>query len=238
MKKLSLVLSAIFALGGLMQLHAQTAEEILAKHIEAVGGKDKLAGVKTVKIDNKMEIMGGESPSSSVLLNGKAYKNEAEFNGQKMVSVVTDKGGWAINPMGGSGSPEAMPEDQAKLVRDQIYYHPLFDYAARGGKVSLAGKEKVGTADAFKIVLTTEAGITNYFIDPTSYLLVQSTRTASMMGQEMEITTSFSDYRKTDYGILVPYTTEMSFGGQFSMITKVQKVEINQPVDESIFQMK
>lgn len=238
MKKLSLVLSAIFVLGGLMQLHAQTAEEILAKHIEAMGGKDKLAGLKTVKIENKMEIMGGESASSSVLLNGKAFKSEAEFNGQKMVSVVTDKGGWAINPMGGSGSPEAMPEDQAKLVSDQIYFHPLSDYASRGGKVALAGKEKVGTADAYKIVLTTEAGNTSYFIDANTYILLQTARTANLMGQEMEVTTSFSDYRKTDYGILVPYVTEMSFGGQFSMTTKVQKVEINQPVDESIFQMK
>lgn len=238
MKKLSLVLSAIFALTGVMQVKAQTAEEILAKHIEAVGGKEKLTGLKSVKIENKMEIMGGESSSSSVLLNGKAFKTEAEFNGQKMVSVVTDKGGWAINPMGGSGAPEAMPEDQVKLVQDQIHYHPLFDYASRGGKVALAGKEKVGSADAYKIVLTNEAGSTNYFIDPATYMLLQTSRTASMMGQEMEVITSYSDYRKTDYGLMVPYTTEMSFGGQFSMTTKVQKVEINQPVDEAIFQMK
>ncbi len=238
MKKLSLVLSAIFVLTGIMQLKAQTAEEILAKHIEAMGGKDKLAGLKTVKIENKMEIMGGESSASTTILNGKAYKTEAEFNGQKMVSVITDKGGWAINPMGGSGSPEPMPEDQAKLVKDQIYYHPLFDYATRGGKVALAGKEKVGSADAFKIVLTNDAGSTNYFIDPTSYMLVQSSKTASMMGQEMEVITSFSDYRKSDYGLMIPYTTEMSFGGQFSMTTKVQKIEINQPIDEAVFQMK
>jgi len=36
----------------------------------------------------------------------------------------------------------------------------------------------------------------------------------------------------------VPRTIDIDFGGQFSLTTKIQKVDVNQPVDAAIFEMK
>ena len=57
------------------------------------------------------------------------------------------------------------------------------------------------------------------------------------MGQQVEITISYSDYKKTDYGFAIPYTTQLDFGSMFSMAIATKKVEINTPVDPKIFDM-
>jgi hypothetical protein len=59
------------------------------------------------------------------------------------------------------------------------------------------------------------------------------------MGRQMvNVTTSFSDFKKSDYGWVVPQTTQVNFGDQFSMTAKVKKMEINVPVDAAVFEMK
>ena len=58
-----------------------------------------------------------------------------------------------------------------------------------------------------------------------------------MMGQEVEMKVKYSDYKKTDYGYVLPYTFVMSFGDQFSLTVRVKKVDFNKPVDVSIFDM-
>ena len=35
---------------------AQTADEVISKHLEAIGGKDKIKSVTSVKLDNTMTV--------------------------------------------------------------------------------------------------------------------------------------------------------------------------------------
>ena len=51
-------------------LHAQTADEVVAKHLAAIGGKDKLSGINSVVMTSTMQVMGNEAPSTTVILNG------------------------------------------------------------------------------------------------------------------------------------------------------------------------
>lgn len=231
-----LLLTVLFSVAS---IHAQTADEIIAKHIEAIGGKGKLSGITSVRMENTMQVMGNDMPSTTVIVNGKGLRNESEFNGQKIVQVYTDKGGWALNPMAGATEPQALTEEQYKAGKDQIYVIPFLNYAARGDKAELVGQEKVGTVNAHKVKLTgKDSTVTMYFFDPTTYYILQTVRTGEMMGQQLDITTSYSDYKKTDFGWVVPQAMEVSFGGQFSMTAKVNKVEVNPTVDAAVFEMK
>ena len=234
MKRLLLSLTALLSIA---MANAQTADEIISKHIDAMGGKENLSKITSVYVESGTEVMGSENPTKTTILYGKGYRSESNFNGQQLVNVVTDKGGWAINPFAGSPDPAAMPDEQYKSGEDQIYIDPLLNYAAKGGKVELLGKEKVGSVDAYKLKYTNKdkAEIT-YYIDPATYYIIQAVRKGNAMGQEVTINVSFSDYKKNEAGFYMPYTMNIDMG-QFAMKINTKKVEVNKPVDTSIFEM-
>jgi hypothetical protein len=233
LKNLFLPVVAIVMAAG--NMFAQTADEIIAKHVDAIGGKDKISQIKSLYMETTSQIMGNEAPGTTTILNGKGCKSEFDFNGSKITQCFTDKGGWSVNPMAGSSDAQAMPEDQYKSGKSQMNIGgDLFNYATKGFKAELLGKE----ADGYKIKLTgTDSSETTYYIDPSTYYIKKAMKKGEMMGQEVEVTSTYSDYRKTDYGFVVPYGIEVDFGGNFSFTSVVKKVEINKDIDPAIFAM-
>lgn len=220
-------------------LQAQTADEIISKHLSAIGGKEKISQIKSLYMEGAVDIMGNEAPMTSYILNGKGYKSEMEFNGQKIVNAMNEKGGWMINPMMGSSAPQPLPEEQFKSGKDQMVVGgALLDYQAKGSKAELLGKEKVANADVYKIKLTSKDNdASTYFIDANTFYLVKFIKVASMAGQEAEVETSFSDHKKTDYGFVMPYKTEVTLPQGFSLAINFKKVEVNKEMDPKIFEM-
>src|SRR5206468_12941955 len=102
-------------------LHAQTADKVINKHINAMGGKDKLSKLKSIHMDMSMQMMGNDLPASVTIVEGKGYRSESEVQGQKIIQVITDTGGWMINPMMGATTPQSLPAEQAKPAESQLY---------------------------------------------------------------------------------------------------------------------
>jgi hypothetical protein len=237
MKAIKLGLLAITATLAVTTSQAQNVDEVINKHLEAMGGKQKLGDIKSVYIESTIEVMGNEAPSTTTILNGKGYKSEIDFGGQKIVQCFTDTSGWGINPMAGQTTAEPMPKEQVDAAQDQLYIAgPLFDYAAKGNKVELAGKEKVGNVDAYKVNVTSKNNTqSTFYIDPSTYYVLKEIRKMNVPGQgDVEISMVFSNYQKTDYGNVMPYKTEMTLPG-FTLTTTTKKVDVNKPVDENIF---
>jgi hypothetical protein len=211
-----------------------TADEVVAKHIEAIGGKAAISQVKSVTIESSTSVMGNDAPTVTTVVDGVGYKNETDFNGTKIVQCYNDKGGWMVNPMAGAADPQPMPDDQYNQGKGQIYVGgPLYDYAAKGSKVELMGKD----GNAYKIKLTSkENSETTFLIDGTSYMVTTVQGKAKMQDQDVDITTKFSDYRKTDAGYMIPYAIDIDLG-QFQLSVAVKKVELNKTIDPAVFQM-
>jgi hypothetical protein len=230
--KLSLFVLAVFA--GSLSLHAQSAEEIVAKSIDAVGGASVLQSVKSEVMESNISVMGNDAPSTTTILSGKGWKSETDFNGSKIITCVTDKGGWTVNPFMGATSPTALPDEQYKAQKGQIYIGgALYNYASNGSKIELQGTD---SAD-YKIKLTTAEGVgIMYYISKKTYYVDKYVLNVNVQGQDMEITFSLSDYRKTDNGLVVPWAIEQ-VSPQYTLDITHKKVTINPPVDESVFAM-
>lgn len=219
-------------------VQAQTVDEIINKNIEARGGKDKINSIQTISLESSVEVMGNDATSSTYIVNGKGYKNTLNFNGQQIIQCVTDKGAWSLNPLMGQTKPTALSGDQAKAAQSQLdIAGPLMDYAAKGNKVELAGKENVNNAAAYKLKVTTKDNMQlMLYIDSVSYNLVKLTSDMNIGGQQVETTIGFSDYRKTDNGFVFAYAQQLILP-QVTLNITHSKVDINKPIDPSVFDM-
>ncbi|SFE71341.1 LolA family protein [Spirosoma endophyticum] len=213
--------------------YAQTVDEIVDKHVTAMGGLDKLKGVTSLVTERSLSVQGMEIPTKTTILVGKAMRTESSVMGNSMIQVVDGTTGWMIRPamMQGTGEPEEMPADQLKQQMGQLDpFGALVNYKDKGNKVELVGKEKVDKADAYHLKVTTKDGqVMDEYIDATTNLVSKVKTT--MNGQEGEI--SFSDYKAVD-GIPFANTLDISSPqGALTMVTT--KITVNPKVDETIF---
>ena len=238
MKSLRVALLASSMLAAVF-VQAQTVDEIISKHVEAIGGKDVVNAAKSLYVEYDMDAMGNQAAGSFSIIDGKGYRNDMDFGGQKIVEVSTPTGGWSLNPMMGQASPTAMPAEQAKFGKFRIWVSgPLNDYAARGYKAELLGKENVGSVSAHKIKLTTSEGAAmTFFIDPTSYHIIKAISTVDFNGQSAEITYAYSNFEKSASGLIMPKSTEISFPG-FTVTLTNKKTEVNKEIDARVFDMQ
>jgi len=229
--KFFLVLLTAVSLG--FTAKAQTADDIIGKYVDAIGGKDKLAQIKSVYTEATVNVMGTDNPASTTMLVGKGYRSEAEINGSKIVQCYTDKGGWSINPFAGGTDAAPMPDDQYQAGKDAIWVGgALLNYKANGYTAELQPKD----GNNYPIKITAGKQVTTYFIDATTYLLTKVTSTANMQGQDTNVTTTYSNFTKTDFGYLAAYKIDVDLG-QIQLSYTVKSITVNKDVDPKIFDM-
>lgn len=235
MKLQKTLVAAFVALSLSATSFAQTADEIIAKHLAARGGADKMAAVKTLVVDNSMAVQGMDIPMVTTSVVGKGQRMELTVMGNAMVTVTTPGAGWMIQPamMGGSGSPEDMPADQTKEISadDLNPFAPLANYKTSGTAIELVGTEKVNGKDAYNLKISKGGKSSNVYIDVATSMMVK-TKGPGMGGAEQEIV--MADFKAVD-GIMFPFTmtTASPMGGD--MTITCNKVLINTPIDDKVF---
>jgi hypothetical protein len=235
-KTIRLIALSILAFSLAGNLLSQTADEIISKYIQVIGGKDRLSKITSVYTESTIEAMGAQGIIKSTTLNGKGMRTDIEIGGFNIISCYTEKEGWSINTMIGNSSAEIMPPAQYNLGKDQIIIGgPFINYAEKGYKVELLGTDTVANVNSYKIKFTSPDSILSvYFFDTKTFYLVKAVSQTVAVGQIVESITNYSDFRQTD-GYTIPYLMELLAGGQFANEIKVTKVELNKPVDELIF---
>jgi hypothetical protein len=229
----------VFVLTGMLVaciINAQSLDEIVKKYSEA-NKQDKISAMSTIKITGKMSMMGMDLPLQMWMKNPNKIKTVTNFNGQEMVSVFDGTKGYSINPMTGSAEPVEMTADQIKQTQNSNVFQNYMANYLKEGKLTLDGEEKVNDKPAFKIKASLDGGnTTNMFIDKSSYLLVKTTTTVNSGGQTVTVDSYPSDYKETN-GVLLPMKTTSSAQGMDFVII-FEKVEVNIPMEDSVFKLK
>lgn len=221
-------------------LHAQTADEVVAKYINAVGGNSVIAGIKSVVMDGELQTNGITLNSKIYLVNGKAYKSEISMPDQSLtiLECVTTEGGWALNPLAGQTEAQPLPEDRVKQSQGDLDIGgKLYRYKEKGSSIEMAGNESINGVNAIKVKLKDKDGKeTLYFFDPTTYYILRSESvTTGPNGQDFTVTTNYSNYKKTDIGYVVAFTRVRNIGQEVT--NNLTKVEFNKDIDPKVFEM-
>ncbi len=234
----------VFAALGMATALAQdlTLDDILKKNQDAIGGADAIGKVQTMKTSMKMVMMGGqmEAPMTMQFKRPNMVRTEVQVQGQTIVSAYDGTVAWMINPLAGSSEPQKMDEKSAASLSSSDLdsaFSSLAGLKAAGNTVELLGKEEVEGTQAYKIKVTRKNGqIGTFYLDAKTFLPFKVVAKVTQMGQEMEVETYPSNYKKIE-GLMYPHAMEGKVGGQTMMQMIVDKIEINTPLDDSIFKM-
>jgi hypothetical protein len=235
--KNTISLFIVILLASFSKAQAQTADQILKKHIEVIGGQELISEIKSQVIQADITVMGNTLPSEMTVLIGKGFKTEVNFQGQSIIQVATPTGGWSLNPLQGMTQAQPLPDDQLKTM--QSAYESgggFYNYKEKGSRLELAGNENIDGVNSHKLRLTDKDGKeTFYFIDPSTYYLLKQETTLNVNGQETSSVMIFSNFQKTDIGLVMPYTFITNQG--FEVTVNIKKVEFNKDIDLKIFDM-
>lgn len=232
MKKTGALLLLIASIVTINIAKGQTVEELQAKYIAALGGKEKIESLKNVVQEGNMEVMGMQMPAKIWIVFGEASRQEVDLQGQKMITFIGKDKGWMVNPLMGSADAQPLPDDAVKSAAGAMSVGgELFDYKSKGFTATYEGKDSANGAPAYKIKLTKGDYVSTIYLDATTYYIAKNVAKANIMGQTIEQTTNFMDYKKTPEGYVFPHASSVNNPMAGEIKVNVTKIAVNEPLD-------
>ena len=227
MNRRSLVLAALVcAASG--TAHALTAEELVAKNLEARGGAAKLAAIASIHAVGSTRTFGGaEAKVEYWAIQGEKFRSELTLQGMTAIQAWDGSRAWRVQPFRGRKEPQLLSGDDAKgLVDSADIAGPLSEHRKKGSTVEYLGTEDVDGTDAHKLRVNLGNGDTKYvYLDPDHFLEIRIVSRRKVRGQEEDTSVDLGEYEKVD-GIWFPFEVGR---------TRLEKVELGAPIDVSIF---
>jgi hypothetical protein len=226
------VLAAAMVVAGSNLAKAQNADEIIQKHIDAIGGTANWNKVSSMKLTGSMNVQGMEINVIQTVLNDKGMRLDISVMGSDGYNIITPTGGWSYMPFTGVDSVIALPAEQLKAAKGKLNMKTsqLVD-KAQIGKAEYIGKDTMNSVACYKLKVTDKEGnIQTCYIDAATYYMVRAEAKVKVKDEEIEDGVTFSNFQKQQGGIVMP-TTFSTSQGEITFKT----IEVNNPVDEKIF---
>ena len=230
------VLVAVCCFGVVSQ--SQTADELIAKNIQARGGIAKMKAIKTMRMTGKFEGGGGFTASVGQE-NQRPNLVRETFSLQGMTAVQAYDGttGWQIQPFGGKKDPELLGEDDLRdLLLDADFDGPLVDYKEKGSTVEYLGHDVVDGDDALRLKITLKNGDIIYdYLDPDTFIEIRKEIQQFIRGSVRDRLVGLGSY-KPIAGVMFPFSISQGpKNNPDGQTTTVQKMEVNVPIDPADF---
>lgn len=216
---------------------AQTSEEIVAKMIEAQGGKAALEKIKDMTLTGTMEIVSMGISGSITMYRKEPDKArmDMELMGMVITQAFDGENAWGVDP--NTGSVQDMPGDQAKeLQRMAMGNEALLHPEKHGITFTYKDKETIEGKDYLLVDQTYDDGhVETLYLDAKTYLLHKSkSMSSNMAGVQVETESFVSDYKKVD-GLMVWHTMRIVQEGEEAMVMTISEVAMNTGLEDSLF---
>jgi len=209
-----------------------TAKDVINDYITAIGGKDALSKIKTVKTTAGMSVMGQSMDVTTYQDMSGKFAMSMTAQGMTMVDQKYDGEKMEMSQMGNKQILTEGPE--LEDAKESAMIAPQLKYGDAGYVLGLKGSDNVDGKNVYKVVVTNPTGKkTTQYYDSATSLLVKS---VSSVG-EQTITQELGDYKAVN-GVMFPYTMKITGAAPVPMEMKVSDIEVNGAVDAAVFMIK
>jgi hypothetical protein len=216
---------------------AQTAEELVAKNIQAKGGLEKLKAIQSVRMTGTQDNDGFKAAVSQENKRPDLVRETFALQGMTSIQAYDGASGWQVRPFGGRKDPELMgEEDLRSLLLDADFDGPLVDYKEKGNKIESLGHDIVDGDDAYKLKVTLKNGdIIYYYLDPDTFLEIRKEQQLFLRGSVQEFVVNLGSYKPVN-GVMFPFWSASGPKGADPLPnTTFDKIEVNVPLEETKF---
>lgn len=211
-----------------------TTQVVFNNYIQAMGGKDKIAKIKSFEQKGKFDVGMAKLDMQSVCIANTALRLVVSMNGNAMMTQTWDGTKMQISQMGQSMEGGADEILQAKIQSDLL---AELHYADFGIQSQLKGIEVVNGSDMYVVENTYSSGLvsTDYF-DAKSGLRMK-TITVQKVGETTQTSeTTIVSYGTTADGVKYPSVVKQNAGGQVVEIT-INEFNVNPKVKKKDFKI-
>lgn len=220
-----------------LPLAAQDANAILSRHMQAMGGLEKLRAVHSIRIKGTMEAAPG-IVLPLLIEEVRPNKSRLEARDADIIFLRLFNGtkGWLSDPSTG-GALRPFTASELKEATQETFDGDLVEPAARGARVESIGRQMIQGREAYGLKILEKDGTTSlHWVDAQSFLEIQRERdTDSPRGRRTEMT-RFSDFRLVEG---VPMAFRVESGQKFTskvQIIQVSQVQLNPVIPDSDFE--
>jgi hypothetical protein len=239
--KVLTTLAAGICLAATSAASAMTADELIAKNIEARGGLAKIEAVDAIRASGRMVFAQGDFSIELGYMNlvgaGSGCRTEVSLQGLTAITAWDGSTGWNVSPFQGRRDPERMAADDAKALEYCADLDgPLVDWQAKGHKVDYQGTEDVDGTEAHKLKITLKNGnVQTMYFDPDYFLEIRTITQTTVRGVKQEQETDVGNYELVD-GVYMPFSVESgSKGGPKNQKVQIEKIETGVAIDPAQF---
>lgn len=216
----------------------EAGRALFAKVVEGLGGSQKVAAAKDVRIKGKATVQTPQGEMALTITQVTVFPDKLQQEIQapfgQITTVFTPQAAFMSGPMGNQDLPVSAREEQAKdLARSPL----IVAQRAADPKLSLtaAGKETIGGVEAAILDVAYEGSETRWFVDPATGRILRISYTATGQQGPATRSTDYSDFRNVD-GLTFAFKHESSINGEKAQTMAVEEVKINTSPDPKIFE--
>ncbi len=216
-----------------------TVEEIVQRHIDALGGRARIDAVQSTITHADYREGNFIAPGAFIAKMRPYYRTICDVRG-KLGDVCEGYDGSAWEWYADPGVTLRVVGAAAAATRHGTeFIDSLVDYSSRGTHIQLVGADVFGGEKVHKLHVTLADGFEkDLFVDQKSFLIVGDRRSAPVhaFGEAVQSENRIGDYRVVN-GVLFPFTfteVEMASGKEMNRLT-VQSMEMNPSLPAGFF---